>query len=189
MDLALREEYSITFYTKLKGLKRKHQSLRKWTFLKICVLYICVSRKTISALVSFRVLDIMSCYSEYIKKVKLSPYRPWRPLGLREVEAPTFSDIRLIDGGKVVSPTRRPVLPPERLLVLISVGGWVDPRAIVRLEELGKFKKSTSSGTRIGDLPACSIVPQPTTLPRAPYSEYIDILIGDVGKVAVVLFW
>jgi hypothetical protein len=36
-------------------------------------------------------------------KVKLSPYRPWRPLGLREVEAPTFSDIRLIEGGKVVS--------------------------------------------------------------------------------------
>jgi hypothetical protein len=42
-------------------------------------------------------------------KVKLSPYRQWRPLGLREVEATTFSDIRLIDGGKVVSPTRRPL--------------------------------------------------------------------------------
>jgi hypothetical protein len=40
-------------------------------------------------------------------KVKLSLYRPWRPLGLREFEAPTFSDIRLVDGGKVVSPTRR----------------------------------------------------------------------------------
>jgi hypothetical protein len=35
----------------------------------------------------------------------------------------------------------------------------------VRLEGLGKLKKSTSSGL---DLPACSIVPQPTTLPRAP---------------------
>jgi hypothetical protein len=28
---------------------------------------------------------------------------------LREVEAPTFSDIRLIDGGMVVSHTRRPL--------------------------------------------------------------------------------
>jgi hypothetical protein len=46
-------------------------------------------------------------------KVNLSPYRLWRPLGLREVEAPTFSDIRLIDGGKVVSPTRRPPLTPR----------------------------------------------------------------------------
>jgi hypothetical protein len=32
--------------------------------------------------------------SQLLSKVKLSLYRPWRPLGLREVEAPTFSDIR-----------------------------------------------------------------------------------------------
>jgi hypothetical protein len=95
-------------------------------------------------------------------------YRPWRPLGLREVEAPTFSDIPLIDGGNVVSPTRWPLLPPGRFLVLISVRSWVDPRAIVRLEGLGKVKKSTSTGTRTGDLPPCSTVPQPTTLPRTP---------------------
>jgi hypothetical protein len=57
-------------------------------------------------------------------KVKLSLYRPWRSLGLREVEAPIFSDIRLTDGDKVVSPTRRPIfLPPGRFLVLISVRG------------------------------------------------------------------
>jgi hypothetical protein len=35
----------------------------------------------------------------------------------------------------------------------------------VRLEGL---KKSTLSGNWTGDLPVCSIVPQPTTLPRAP---------------------
>jgi hypothetical protein len=48
-------------------------------------------------------------------KVKLSLYRPWRPLGLREVEAPAFSNIRLIDGGKVVSLTRRPLFTPRKL--------------------------------------------------------------------------
>jgi hypothetical protein len=42
-------------------------------------------------------------------QVKLSLYRPWRPFGLLEVEAPTFYDIRLTDGGKVVSPTLRPL--------------------------------------------------------------------------------
>jgi hypothetical protein len=55
-------------------------------------------------------------FFEYLeRKVKLSLYRPWRPLGLREVEAPTFSDIRLIDGGKVVSPTRRPFFTSRKI--------------------------------------------------------------------------
>jgi hypothetical protein len=46
-------------------------------------------------------------------KVKLSL---WRLLGLRDVEAPTFSDIWLIDGGKVVSPTSRPLFIPRKIL-------------------------------------------------------------------------
>jgi hypothetical protein len=57
------------------------------------------------------------------KKIKISLYRPWRPLGLREVETPTFSDIRLTDGGKIVSPKRRPLFFPAKFVVLISVRG------------------------------------------------------------------
>jgi hypothetical protein len=46
----------------------------------------------------------------------------------------------------------------------------------VRLEGLGKLKKSNDLiGTRSHDLPACSIVPQPTTLQRAPIYIYIYI--------------
>jgi hypothetical protein len=49
--------------------------------------------------------------------VMLSLYRPFRPLGLREVEAPTFSPIRLTDGSKVtVSPTCWPLCTPRKIL-------------------------------------------------------------------------
>jgi hypothetical protein len=40
---------------------------------------------------------------------------------------------------------------------------------IVRLERLGKWEKCNDLiGTRTRDLPACSLVSQPTTLPRDP---------------------
>jgi hypothetical protein len=39
----------------------------------------------------------------------------------------------------------------------------------VRLEGLGQLKKIHLIGTRTRNLPACSIVPQPTTLPRAAF--------------------
>jgi hypothetical protein len=45
--------------------------------------------------------------------------------------------------------------PPGRFLVLISVRGWVDPQGH---SAAGNLKKSTLSGTRTGDLSACSIV-------------------------------
>jgi hypothetical protein len=43
--------------------------------------------------------------------------------------------------------------------------------AIVRLEGLGQLKKVHLMGTRTRDLPVCSIVPQPTTLPRAYFNR------------------
>jgi hypothetical protein len=46
-------------------------------------------------------------------KVKFSLYRPWRPLWLREVEAPTFSDIRLIDGGQGCQPYAPATFHPQ----------------------------------------------------------------------------
>jgi hypothetical protein len=41
----------------------------------------------------------------------------------------------------------------------------------MQLEELGKLKKIHLIGTRTHDLPDCNIVPQPTTLPRAPNTK------------------
>jgi hypothetical protein len=36
-------------------------------------------------------ISLLNRTKHVLKKVKFSLYRPWRPLGLREVEAPTFS--------------------------------------------------------------------------------------------------
>jgi hypothetical protein len=63
---------------------------------------------------------------------------------------------------------RPPFTPQEDSWYPFLLEAESTPGAIERPEGLGQLKISTSFGTRNGDLPACSIVPQSTTLPHAP---------------------
>lgn len=56
------------------------------------------------------------------------------------------------------------LLLPVSFLVLFSVRGWVDPKAIVGLEVLGKLTKSNT------------YMPQPATLPRDTRSHIKKLL-------------
>jgi hypothetical protein len=84
------------------------------------------------------------------KKVKLSPKKPWRPIGLSEMLWIRHRlDSLLTDGGKVVSLKHRPHSTPSKHNLSASGTHFCLSifQGLKRLEGLGKLKKSfTFSG-------------------------------------------
>jgi hypothetical protein len=120
---------------------------------------------------ALKVSHAQSNFYCFCKKVKLSlQHSVEASRVVRRRGSHIFLQNWLTDGDEVVSLTYRTSFTPTgNFLVLISVRGWVDSKSHNAAGRIRSSEKSSDLiGNRTRDLPVCSIVPQPTTLPRAP---------------------
>jgi hypothetical protein len=113
----------------------------------------------------------------YVTTSKLhSKAIPWQPVEVYSVMRCRGSHISYTTNSQMavrlqVLRAGRP-LTSGRFLILVSVRGWVNTSAIVRLEGLGKLNKFNDiTGIRNQDIPACSTETRPTTLSRPPLAH------------------
>ena len=99
----------------------------------------------------------------YLEKV-MQPH--YRPRGFQEIEAPRYQDSWHMKVVRLSALRTSRIYPHEIFLVLISVRGWVNHRAIVQSEGLCQWKIPVIP---LGIEPVTfRLVPQPTAQPCTP---------------------
>ena len=113
-------------------------------------------------------------YTQQVKaKLKQSNYRPGQDQSYPEGWGSLISRQSAHEGGKIISPTHRPPLPPGSIPGTHFCWRLSRPHGRSAARRIISMKNSNDT---IGNcnLPTCSAVPQPTPPRRAPFK--VDVL-------------
>jgi hypothetical protein len=104
--------------------------------------------------------------------------------GCQTSRFPHFLDNRLTDGGEVVTLTPRQPFTPRKIPgthFSCRLSRPYGHSATGRIRSTNKLNDLIGNLTR--DLPACSIVPEPTTLPRAPtHLKFKSVYLSSISR-------